>query len=94
MLKKNEALEAKDAEYIIKCILEGQVYFQTDNKYIIYLYKIEENKYLQISINPKGSLTHKGSFIITSLVRNIQFINENQKNSKYGFDNKQWIKIR
>ena len=92
--KKNEALEAKDAEYIIKCILEGQVYFQTDNKYIIYLYKIEENKYLQISINPKGSLTHKGSFIITSLVRNIQFINENQKNSKYGFDNKQWIKIR
>ncbi|CCG55775.1 putative F protein [Brachyspira pilosicoli WesB] len=92
--KKNEALEAKDAKYIIKCILEGQVYFQTDNKYIIYLYKIEENKYLQISINPKGSLTHKGSFIITSLVRNIQFINENQKNSKYGFDNKQWIKIR
>lgn len=92
--KKNEALEAKDAKYIIKCILEGQVYFQTDNKYIIYLYKIEENKYLQISINPKGSLTHKGSLIITSLVRNIQFINENQKNSKYGSDNKQWIKIR
>lgn len=92
--KKNEALEAKDSKYIIDCILFGDVYFQIDNKYIIYLYKIEENKYLQISINPKGSLTHKGSFIITSLVRNIQFINETQKNSKYGSDNKQWIKIR
>lgn len=74
--KKNEALEAKDAEYIIKCILEGKVYFQTDNKYIIYLYKIEENKYLQISIATEINFSGRNSGITIPAVRNIQFINE------------------
>lgn len=92
--KKNEALEAKDAEYIIKCILEGQVYFQTDNKYIIYLYKIEENKYLQISIATEINFSGRNSGITIPAVRNIQFINETQKKSKYDADTKKWIKIR
>ena len=92
--KKNEALEAKDAEYIIKCILEGKVYFQTDNKYIIYLYKIEENKYLQISIATEINFSGRNSGITIPAVRNIQFINETQKKSKYDADTKKWIKIR
>ncbi|AEM20707.1 putative F protein [Brachyspira intermedia PWS/A] len=92
--KKNEALEAKDAEYIIKCILEGQVYFQTDNKYIIYLYKIEDDKYLQISIATEINFSGRNSGITIPAVRNIQFINETQKKSKYDADTKKWIKIR
>lgn len=92
--KKNEALEAKDAEYIIKCILEGQVYFQTDNKYIIYLYNIEDDKYLQISIATEINFSGRNSGITIPAVRNIQFINETQKKSKYDADTKKWIKIR
>ncbi|KLI19578.1 F protein [Brachyspira hyodysenteriae] len=92
--KKNEALEAKDAEYIIKCILEGKVYFQTDNKYIIYLYKIEDDKYLQISIATEINFSGRNSGITIPAVRNIQFINETQKKSKYDADTKKWIKIR
>lgn len=92
--KKNEALEAKDAEYIIKCILEGQVYFQTDNKYIIYLYNIEDDKYLQISIATEINFSGRNSGITIPVVRNIQFINETQKKSKYDADTKKWIKIR
>lgn len=92
--KKNEALEAKDAEYIIKCILEGKVYFQTDNKYIIYLYNIEDDKYLQISIATEINFSGRNSGITIPAVRNIQFINETQKKSKYDADTKKWIKIR
>ena len=92
--KKNEALEAKDAEYIIKCILEGQVYFQTDNKYIIYLYKIEENKYLQISVAANMVLSAHKTKLSIPIVRNIQFINETQSKSKFNIKSKKWIKIR
>ncbi|MEI0606843.1 phage minor head protein [Brachyspira pulli] len=93
--KKDEALEAKDAEHIINCILFGDVYFQTDNQYIIYLYEIKkENKYLQITIKTKEIISHKGNELKIPLVKNIQFLNETQKNSKYESGNKLWIKIK
>ena len=68
--------------------MEGKVYFQTDNKYIIYLYKIEENKYLQISIATEINFSGRNSGITIPAVRNIQFINETQKKSKYDADTK------
>lgn len=92
--KKNEALKPEDGEHIINCILYGDAYFQTDNKYIIYLYEIEKNKYLQISIDTLNTSASRGTSLKTPLTRNIQFINENQKKNKYNANNKKWIKIR
>lgn len=81
--KKGEALEAKDGQHIINCILFGDVYFAKDNGNILYLYKIEDNKYLQIVVKGAAKLSKHRSSIITPLVRNIQFLNETQKNSTY-----------
>lgn len=92
--KKGEALEKTDADNILKCLLYGDVYFQNDNKNILYLYKVEENKYLQISIATEINFSGRNSRITIPAVRNIQFINETQKKSKYDADTKKWIKIR
>ena len=52
-LLKGEALTKEDAKkYIIKGILDGDIYLQTDNNNILYLYQVEENKYLQIAVKP------------------------------------------
>ena len=80
---KGEALEKSDAENILKCLLYGDVYFQKNNKNILYLYKVGDNKYLQITVNTKYSLSHQSASIKIPLVRNIQFLNDRQVESKY-----------
>ena len=80
---KNEALEKSDAENILKCLLYGDVYFQKNNGYLIYLYKVSEDRYLQMSIKPVGRLSKRGGVLDIPIVRNIQFLNDNQVKSKY-----------
>lgn len=89
---KNEALEKSDADYILKCLLYGDVYFQKNNKNLLYLYKVGEDRYLQIALNPQFSRLAKGSYLRIPLIRNIQFIDEKQKISKYNSTN--WEKIK
>lgn len=94
-LLKGEALTKEDAKkYIIKCILDGDIYLQTDNNNLLYLYQVEENKYLQIAVKPlEKKSSHKSSLTIP-LVKNIQFINENQKRSKFDANKIKWQKIK
>lgn len=80
---KNEALEKSDADYILKCLLYGDVYFQKNNKNLLYLYKVGEDRYLQIAVNTKYSLSHKSVSIKIPLIRNIQFLSYRQVESKY-----------
>ena len=80
---KGEAIEKKDAKYIIDCILDGNVYLQKNNDNLLYLYKIEEDKYLQITVSPLFSYSRKGSSMEIPSVRNIQFLNDKQVTSKY-----------
>lgn len=80
---KNEALEKSDAENILKCLLYGDVYFQKNNKNLLYLYKVGEDRYLQIAINTKFTVSKRGTYLNIPLVRNIQFLNDNQVTSKY-----------
>lgn len=89
---KNEALEKSDADYILKCLIYGDVYFQKNNKNLLYLYKVGEDRYLQIALNPQFSRLAKGSYLRIPLIRNIQFIDEKQKISKYNSMN--WEKIK
>lgn len=89
---KGEALEKSDADYILKCLLYGNVYFQKNNKNLLYLYKVGEDRYLQIALNPQFSRLAKGSYLRIPLIRNIQFIDEKQKISKYNSMN--WEKIK
>ena len=89
---KNEALEKSDADYILKCLLYGDVYFQKNNKNLLYLYKVGEDRYLQIALNPQFSRLAKGSYLRIPLIRNIQFIDEKQKISKYNSSNLERIK--
>ena len=81
--KKGEAIEKKDAKYIIDCILDGNVYLQKNNDNLLYLYKIEEDKYLQITVKPNFANLSKGGVINMPTVRNIQFLNDKQVTSKY-----------
>ena len=90
--KKGEAIEKKDAKYIIDCILDGNVYLQKNNDNILYLYKIEEDKYLQIGINPSLRTAARGGILTIPQVRNIQYLNSKQMKSKYNAS--KWIKIR
>ena len=94
-LLKGEALTKEDAKkYIIKGILDGDIYLQTDNNNILYLYQVEENKYLQIAVKPlEKKSSHKSSLTIP-LVKNIQFINESQKRSKFEANKIKWQKIK
>ena len=89
---KGEALEKSDADNILKCLLYGDVYFQKNNKNLLYLYKVENDKYLQIVIRPSFIHSKKRASIQMPSVRNIQFMNENQKISKYKSSNLERIK--
>ena len=80
---KGEALSKSDADYILKCLLYGDVYFQKNNGYLIYLYKVSEDRYLQMTINTKFTVSKRGTYLNIPLVRNIQFLNDNQVKSKY-----------
>lgn len=80
---KGEALEKSDADYILKCLLYGDVYFQKNNGYLIYLYKVSEDRYLQMSIKPFGKVSKRATILNIPQVRNIQFLNDNQVKSKY-----------
>lgn len=80
---KGEALEKSDADNILKCLLYGDVYFQKNNGYLIYLYKVAENRYLQMSIKPVGRLSKRATILNIPLVRNIQFLSDKQVKSKY-----------
>ena len=80
---KNEALEKSDADYILKCLLYGDVYFQKNNKNLLYLYKVGEDRYLQMTINTKFTVSKRGTYLDIPIVRNIQFLNDNQVKSKY-----------
>ena len=81
--KKGEAIEKKDAKYIIDCILDGNVYLQKNNDNILYLYKIEEDKYLQITVSPNYMNKTRSGALNIPTVRNIQFLNDKQVTSKY-----------
>ena len=80
---KGEALSKSDADYILKCLLYGDVYFQKNNKNLLYLYKVGEDRYLQIALNPQFSRLAKGSYLRIPLIRNIQFLSYRQVESKY-----------
>ena len=89
---KNEALEKSDADYILKCLLYGDVYFQKNNKNLLYLYQVEKEKYLQITVRPNYIKKSRSSSLTMPTVLNIQFINEMQKQSKYSSANWELIK--
>ena len=89
---KNEALEKSDADYILKCLLYGDVYFQKNNKNLLYLYQVEKEKYLQITVRPNYIKKSRSSLLTMPTVLNIQFINEMQKQSKYSSANWELIK--
>ena len=81
--KKGEALEKSDADNILKCLLYGDVYFQKNNKNLLYLYQVEKDKYLQITINANFTVSKRGTYLNIPLVRNIQFLSDKQVKSKY-----------
>lgn len=81
-----------DADNILKCLLYGNAYFQKNNKNILYLYQVEENKYLQITVRPNYKRSSRSSSLIIPNILNIQFINEKQKISKYNSQNWEFIK--
>lgn len=89
---KGEALSKSDADYILKCLLYGDVYFQKNNKNILYLYKVGEDRYLQIAIRPSFIHSKKMASMQIPSVRNIQFIDQKQKISKYNSSNLERIK--
>ena len=89
---KNEALKKSDAENILKCLLYGNVYFQKNNKNLLYLYQVEKEKYLQITVRPNYIKKSRSSSLTMPTVLNIQFINEMQKQSKYSSANWEVIK--
>ena len=89
---KNEALKKSDAENILKCLLYGDVYFQKNNKNILYLYQVEKEKYLQITVRPNYKIGARSSYLRIPNILNIQFINEMQKQSKYSSTNWELIK--
>lgn len=89
---KGEALEKSDADYILKCLLYGDVYFQKNNKNLLYLYKVGEDRYLQIAIRPSFIHSKKMASMQIPSVRNIQFIDQKQKISKYNSSNLERIK--
>lgn len=89
---KNEALEKSDADYILKCLLYGDVYFQKNNKNLLYLYQVEKEKYLQITVKPNYKIGARSSYLRIPNILNIQFINEMQKQSKYSSANWELIK--
>ena len=89
---KNEALEKSDADYILKCLLYGDVYFQKNNKNLLYLYQVEKEKYLQITVKPNYKIGARSSYLRIPNILNIQFINEIQKQSKYSSANWELIK--
>ena len=89
---KNEALEKSDAENILKCLLYGDVYFQKNNKNLLYLYQVEKEKYLQITVKPNYKIGARSSYLRIPNILNIQFINEMQKQSKYSSANWELIK--
>ena len=92
---RDEALTKEDAKkYIIKCILDGDIYLQTDNNNLLYLYQVEENKYLQIAVKPLEKKSSHRSSLTIPFVKNIQFINENQKKSKFEANKIKWQKIK
>lgn len=67
----------------MKCLLYGDVYFQKNNGYLIYLYKTAENRYLQMTIKPFGKVSKRATVLNIPQVRNIQFLNDKQIESKY-----------
>ena len=81
--EKGEAIEKKDAKYIIDCILDGNVYLQKANNNILYLYKIEEDRYLQITVGPNHINKARSGVLNIPTVRNIQYLNDKQVVSKY-----------
>ena len=89
---KNEAIKKSDAENILKCLLYGDVYFQKNNKNLLYLYQVEKEKYLQITVRPNYIKKSRSSSLTMPTVLNIQFINEMQKQSKYSSANWEVIK--
>lgn len=89
---KNEALEKSDADYILKCLLYGDVYFQKNNKNLLYLYQVEKEKYLQITVKPNYKIGARSSYLRIPNILNIQSINEMQKQSKYSSANWELIK--
>lgn len=89
---KGEALAKSDADYILKCLLYGDVYFQKNNKNLLYLYQVEKEKYLQITVRPNYIKKSRSSSLTMPTVLNIQFINEMQKQSKYSSANWELIK--
>ncbi|WP_307971608.1 hypothetical protein [uncultured Brachyspira sp.] len=89
---KGEALSKSDADYILKCLLYGDVYFQKNNKNLLYLYQVEKEKYLQITVRPNYIKKSRSSSLTMPTVLNIQFINEMQKQSKYSSANWELIK--
>ena len=91
---RGEALTKEDAKkYIIKCILDGDIYLQTDNNNLLYLYQVEENKYLQIAVKSLEKKSSHRSSLTIPMVKNIQFINENQKRSKFEANKIKWQRI-
>ena len=80
---KGEALEKSDAENILKCLLYGDVYFQKNNKNLLYLYKVGEDRYLQIVVRPSFIHSKKMTSMQIPSVRNIQFLNDRQVVDKY-----------
>ena len=91
---KGEALEKSDADNILKCLLYGDVYFQKNNGYLIYLYKVAENRYLQMSIKPLEKKSAHRTSLTIPLVRNIQFISDRQIKSKFEANKIKWQKIK
>lgn len=92
--EKDEALKKSDAKYIIDCMLDGEVYLQKDDNNILYLYQVEENKYLQIAVKTLEKISSHKSSLKIPLVKNIQFISELQKKSKFDANKIKWEKIK
>ena len=92
---RGEALTKEDAKkYIIKCMLDGEIYLQTDNNNLLYLYQVENDKYLQIAVKLlEKKSSHKSSLTIP-LVKNIQFISDSQRKSKFEANKIKWQKIK
>lgn len=91
-MAKGEALSAADSENILKTLLYGDAYFQKDNGYVLYLYKVGE-RYMQVTVDPSVAKTGHGSFLKIPVVKNLQTINETQKKSKFNNVEK-WERIK
>lgn len=80
--KAGDAIGKRGARIIVDTLLYGNVYFDKNSSYLIYLFPHSENKLIKITVAPVYKIKYS-PMLKTSSVRNIQTIDSNRKDEEY-----------